>query len=542
MMINLASAANNERHERSGSCPGRRRVASRGRIHPGTATAPVARPSRLKTLRYNDAGGTIMEGDELLLPWDEAAPEGDEEEVQAETAASRAETILTVSEVNRMARSTLETISVTVQGEISKLTTGYAYYVYFDLRDADASLPAILTQPQLKSLGFRMEDGASVVVRGNLTLYERQGKYQIKVLEVRPFGEGEIRRRIEELKKKLQAEGLFEDARKKALPIFPERIGVVTSPRGAAVRDVVVTLGRRFPPASVSVRGVRVQGASAVRQICAGLDFFDAEWPVDVVILARGGGSLQDLEPFNSEEVARAIARMRVPLVTGIGHEPDVTIADLVADRRASTPTGAAEAVVPDRSEVHALLAKSGAAMRRRAVVELRSGDAGLKSIRSRPLFRSPDFLLGQAQQRWERAAAALPESPRRGVTRALHRLAVISGRPVYGRPGALLSQLRAAVFSREATLAQSAVRDIERRVSRLEKTGVKITALSPLSVLDRGYSITFDGRTGGVVRSPDEVEIGGPISVRLARGSLSAEVTGRGDVGGGQADLQGSD
>lgn len=415
-----------------------------------------------------------MEQEELLLPWEEEkeAPAPEPEEV-----------ILTVSQVNRMARQRLEEITVSVQGEVSQLTTGYAYYVYLDLRDEGAALPAILTQKQLSGLDFKLEDGALVIVKGTLTLYERQGKYQIRVLSMRPFGEGDLQRRIEELKKKLLAEGLFADERKKTLPLFPERIGVITSPRGAAVRDVIATISRRFPQASIFVRGVRVQGAGAVGQITAALDFFDAEWPVDVVILARGGGSLADLEPFNSEEVARAVARTRIPVVTGIGHEPDVTIADLVADRRASTPTGAAEAAVPQKADVLSFLLKNATLMRRRLLAEQQATIGRMQGLSSRPLFSRADFLLGHFMQRWERAGAVLRESPRR---------------------------------------------ILDRRVSDLEKIKARVHALSPQAVLERGYSITFNRETGTVVRSSGEVEVGTPLKIRLARGSLEADVTGK--------------
>jgi exodeoxyribonuclease VII large subunit len=415
-----------------------------------------------------------MEQEELLLPWEEEkeAPAPEPEEV-----------ILTVSQVNRMARGRLEEITVSVQGEVSQLTTGYAYYVYFDLRDEGAALPAILTQKQLSGLDFKLEDGTLVIVRGTLTLYERQGKYQIRVLSIRPFGEGDLQRRIEELKKKLQAEGLFADERKKTLPLFPGRIGVITSPRGAAVRDVIATISRRFPQASIFVRGVRVQGAGAVEQITAALDFFDAEWPVDVVILARGGGSLADLEPFNSEEVARAVARTCIPVVTGIGHEPDVTIADLVADRRASTPTGAAEAAVPEKADVLSFLLKNATLMRRRLLAEQQATIGRMQGLSRRPLFSRADFLLGPFMQRWERAAAVLRESPRR---------------------------------------------ILDRRVSDLEKIKARVHALSPQAVLERGYSITFNRETGKVVRSSGEVEVGTPLKIRLARGALEADVTGK--------------
>jgi exodeoxyribonuclease VII large subunit len=477
--------------------------------------------------------------EELTLPW----PEDEEKDSAGESraaagekpggkatkpAAREAEAVLTVSEVNRMARQSLERMSVTVQGEVSGLNTRYPYYVYLDLRDKEASLPAIMGKRLFEGLDFKLEEGAVVVVRGTLTLYEKQGKYQIRVAEVRPSGEGEIQRRIEALKRKLQAEGLFDDARKKPLPPYPERIGVVTSPRGAAIRDVTVTLRRRFSPASVFVRGVQVQGESAARQICGALDFFDSEWPVDLVILARGGGSIQDLEPFSTEEVVRTLARMRVPVVTGIGHEPDVSIADLVADRRASTPTAAAEAAVPDRREVGALLGKAAAGFRRHVTTEHQASSKQLDGLRRLPLFRNPDFLMGRFLQRFERAAVSLPQSPKRGLVRGRHRLAVLVSRPVFRLSSELVSGRSAQLEAMRSRLALGGVRAIERETGNLERIKARAQALSPLAVLERGYSITFDSRTGAVVRSPDEVGLGAPLRIKLAKGDLDAEVTGK--------------
>lgn len=463
-----------------------------------------------------------MTDDDWVLPLEEPEPEPINAPREPE------EEILTVGQVNRLARNALERITVTVQGEVSGLATGYRYYVYFDLRDEEASLPALLTQRQLEMLDFKLEAGMTVVARGTLSLFEKQGKYQIKISELRPFGEGDIQRRIEALKKKLQKEGLFEDARKKALPIFPERIGVVTSPRGAAVRDVVVTLRRRFPPAKVFIRGVTVQGTGAIAEICAALDFFDGEWPVDVVILARGGGSLADLEPFNSEEVARAIVRMGVPLITGIGHEPDVTVADLVADRRASTPTGAAEAAVPDRAEVRAALAKAAGSLARNAVTDINSAGQTLGSMRGRPLFRGVEFMLGPFMQRWERAATSLPESPRRGLLKGVNRLAVIESRPVFKRPGEMLSGRRSHLETRRSRLWLAGGRLIEQRAHLLHGLKARAEALSPLAVLERGYSITFEKDSGRVVRASKEVGEGAALRIRLHSGALEAEVTGK--------------
>jgi exodeoxyribonuclease VII large subunit len=466
-----------------------------------------------------------MDDEDLTLPWDE--PEGPCEGEEEEKAAA-AETILTVTEVNRLARNTLERHYVTVQGEVSGLNTRYPYYVYLNLRDSECTLPAILARRTFDGLDFPLEEGSVVVVEGMLTLFEKQGRYQVRVTTMRPFGEGALQRRIEMIKKKLQAEGFFDDARKKPLPAFPERIGLVTSPRGAAIRDLTVTLARRFPPATAYVKGVRVQGAGAVEQICAALHYFDYDFPVDVVILARGGGSIEDLEPFSTEEVARAVAAMRVPVITGIGHEPDVSIADLVADKRASTPTGAAEAAVPDRSQVYALLGRTAASMRRHVSAGMNAHERQVAGIKRLPLYRGADYLLGGFMQRWERAAGALPESPRRGLERARHRLGVASSSPAFRRRMELLAPRRGQAQATRAALLRGIAVEGDRKRGTLERVKAAMMALSPLAVLDRGYSITFDKATGLVVRSPDEVERGAALNIRLARGSLDAEVTGK--------------
>jgi exodeoxyribonuclease VII large subunit len=427
-----------------------------------------------------------------------------------------------------MARESLERITVFVQGEISGLSSGYSYYVYFSLRDSESTLPALLTKRQFKSLDFKMEDGAMVLARGTLSLYEKGGKYQLRVADLSPFGEGDLLRRIEALKRKLQAEGLFKDSAKKPLPRFPLRIGVVTSTRGAAIRDVTVTAGRRFPPAAIYVRGVTVQGNGAIQQICAALDFFDREFPVDLVILARGGGSIEDLEPFSTEEVARAIVRLRVPLISGIGHEPDVSVSDLVADWRAGTPTGAAEAAVPDRSEVAALLGKTAGSFHRHVARDIQAAHRQLVGMRRGPLWGAPEFLLGKFMQRWERAAGALSASPGRGISRNRGRLALVTGHPVFRRPGELLAGRRAGLEVLRARLARGIVHEVERNAGSLAEVKARVEAMSPLAVLSRGYSITFHGDKGGVVRSSDEVERGTPLKIRLGRGTVEADVTGK--------------
>lgn len=463
--------------------------------------------------------------EEMTLPW------GDGEKGEGEGPAGDGEaarTILTVSEVNRMAKRRLESLSVEVQGEVSGVKTGYGYYVYFDLRDREAALPAILPRRQYDALDFPLVEGSLVLVAGKLSIYEKQGRYQIRVSRVSPYGEGEIQRRVEALKRKLHAEGLFDDSRKADLPAFPSRIGVVSSPRGAAIRDVLVTIRRRFPPAGCYVRGVKVQGEGAERQICEALEFFESEYEVDLVILARGGGSIQDLEPFNSEAVARTIAGMSVPVVCGVGHEPDVTISDLVADHRASTPTGAAEAAVPDRCSVTEYLGGAAASMARHVAGEVRSEARRLAALRRSPLYRNPYALLGRFMERWERAASDLPASPARGLRRNRERLSAVLSRPVFTRGRELTYRDAMRLEKSAGRLLEAGPRFIERKSMDLKRVEASLKALSPLAVLKRGYSITFASDTGRVVRASEEVETGSRLKIRLGRGGLDAEVTGK--------------
>ncbi len=435
------------------------------------------------------------------------------------------EKVLTVSEVNRIARQRLESVYVIVMGEISRLTTGYPYFVYFDLRDPDALLPAIIPKQDFLNLDFSLEDGMLVVVEGTLTLFEKQGKYQIRVEQVRPFGEGEIQRRIEALKRKLAAEGLFDDSLKKPLPAFPEKIGVITSPRGAAVRDITVTLNKRFPPAQVYVRGVLVQGTRAVDEIVGALEFFDKIFPVDVIILARGGGSLQDLEPFNSEKVARAISGTSVPVITGIGHEPDVTIADLVADYRASTPTGAAQAAVPDKLEVLSVLEKAYNAIYRRSSYHLQALSQNLAHFARRPVFIRPGMILEKFFQILERDMRFLYESPAKGIRTKRERVRAVLQSSVFKKPEVIFSGWDSLLALTLGAFLSSAHRDIWRKSETATRLQTKLEALNPTSILKRGYSITFSRKEKKILKSSHEVERGDEIRVVLSQGWIDAEV-----------------
>jgi exodeoxyribonuclease VII large subunit len=265
---------------------------------------------------------------------------------------------LTVSDLTRKIKQILESgfPSIAVQGEISNLKRHSSGHLYFTMKDENAQLPCVMWRSRASVLSFMPEDGAKVIAGGRLTVYEVRGSYQLDVQSIRPLGVGELQAAFEQLKKKLEAEGLFDAARKRPLPEYPKRIGVVTSPSGAVLQDMKNVFRRRFPGVELIMIPVRVQGAGAAAEIAEAVDDMSGYASLDLVIVARGGGSLEDLWPFNEEIVARAIARCRVPVVSAVGHETDYTIADFVADVRAPTPSAAAEMVVPDRREILRIL------------------------------------------------------------------------------------------------------------------------------------------------------------------------------------------
>ena len=258
-----------------------------------------------------------------------------------------------VSELTARIRELLESAlpDVWVEGEVSNCHAAQSGHCYFTLKDAKAQIRCVCFRDQMRMLKFKPEDGLHVTVRGSLSVYDARGEYQIYVTNIEPVGLGALQLAFEQLKKKLHAEGLFDQARKKPLPVLPRCIGVVTSPTGAAIRDILRVLKRRFPNAHVSVYPAKVQGTGAAAEIVQGLQYFNRAKTVDVLILARGGGSLEDLWAFNEEILARAIFASEIPVITGIGHETDFTIADFVADLRAPTPSAAAEIVVKSREE-----------------------------------------------------------------------------------------------------------------------------------------------------------------------------------------------
>jgi exodeoxyribonuclease VII large subunit len=363
-----------------------------------------------------------------------------------------------------------------------------------------------------------------VLARGRVSLYEARGEFQVVVEYLEEAGEGALRRRFEELKRKLQAEGLFEQSRKRSLPTLPHRIGVVTSPTGAALRDVLHILRRRFPAVPVTIYPVAVQGESAPRDIVQALQLAAARAECDVLIVARGGGSLEDLMAFNDEAVARAIAACPIPVLSGVGHETDFTIADFVADERAPTPSGAAERAVPDAAEylraLNSLHRNLAGAMRRKLQVQrqlLRQHERGLERSHPGARLRQHAQRLDELDQRLQRALATRLDRVRVRLRNAGQLLARSS-------PARRLEHLRGrfdACAQRLPRAMQRRLRDIGARWERAART---LHAVSPLATLDRGYSIVLD-RVGHVVTDASQLRAGDAVEARFARGSARATV-----------------
>lgn len=409
-----------------------------------------------------------------------------------------------------------------VRGEISGLKLAASGHAYFTLKDDRATLRAACWKGAYRLLRFKPKDGAEVLVRGRIEVYEPRGEYQLIVESIEPVGAGALQAAFEKLKAKLAAEGLFDADRKRALPRLPRHIGIVTSPTGAVIRDILHVIERRFPGLHIRLYPVQVQGAGAAAQVVAGLDYFSSEAWADVVILARGGGSLEDLWTFNEEDVARAIARCAVPVISAIGHETDFTIADFVADRRAPTPSAAAEIVTESREAIYnqVLTAQSriGQAMRLRlSRAARRLSDLGTQRAQmtiERKLFR--------AGQRLDDAGQALREALRVRVAASTTRLEVLDRRL---RRLDLRLRLQTAGFKiRQAGARMEAAmgRRLALAASKSGQMAARLNALNPLQILDRGFAVVSlpDGR---VLRRQADAPPGTKLKIRLAEGAASA-------------------
>ena len=411
-----------------------------------------------------------------------------------------------------------------VTGEISNAREAQSGHFYFTLKDASAQIRCVCFKQQLRLLKFRPEGGLQVTVRGSLSVYEARGEYQIYVETIEPVGLGALQLAFEQLKKRLETEGLFDSRRKKPLPLLPRRIGLITSPRGAAVRDVVRILLRRFPNVHLTLYPVRVQGEGAAAEIVEALRFFNRKKLVDVLILARGGGSLEDLWAFNEEIVARAIADSAIPLISGVGHETDFTIADFVADVRASTPSAAAELVVQTRREFDKHIADLLETIEKQVRYRILVLSRRVHELAARRGFRRPLDLLRQQRQRADEMTSRLALGLRARLEQARKRFTAAHVRIVSFDFRAKIAAFRLRLERRGADLGVRAERMLRRKRERLDRLRLQLEERGPLRVLERGYAVATDA-AGNLLRSADQVALGDSVAIQLARGRLTTEV-----------------
>jgi len=465
---------------------------------------------------------------------------------------------------------------VWVTGEVSNFRAATSGHFYFTLKDASAQIRAVCFRNQARYLKFKPQDGISVIARGHLSVYEARGEYQLYVEYLEPAGVGALQLAFEQLKAKLAAEGLFDPARKKPLPGLPSAVGVVTSPTGAVIRDILHILKRRFPNMNVTLYPVKVQGEGAAEEIVAGIEYFNRHPIVDVLIVARGGGSLEDLWAFNEEIVARAIAGSKIPVISAVGHETDFTIADFVADLRAPTPSAAAELVVHRKQDFLDELRERVRHMGQILRLKLSEARESLTALRMHRVFQTMLTRLGERAQRVDEAYAIMERAVHSNLERARRRLLELNAQLLRHEPRRLvqlrrlqLQEQRAQIgrrveqmgrlvaswvsrrrqawlsasagitqynFARLLALKQAELQQreislragVERALAecrnRITQRDSLLAERSPLTVLNRGYSITRDAQ-GRIVRDAAQVSLGDDLSIRLAHGELGATV-----------------
>lgn len=441
--------------------------------------------------------------------------------------------VLSVSELTHRVKDLLEERfpSVWVEGEVSNLRSPSSGHVYFTLKDANAQLAVVLFRGVAAKVGFKLGDGLQVIAFGDLGVYEKSGQYQLVARQLLPKGLGALQLAFEELKQRLAKEGLFDSARKRPIPALPQRIGLITSPTGAAVRDFLNVIGRRFPNVHIVINPVRVQGDGAAQEIAAAIDEFNAlhashALTLDVLVVTRGGGSLEDLWAFNEEVVARALARSQIPTISAVGHEIDFTISDFVADLRAPTPSAAAELVVKAKDEFARQLEQYQSRLQRDLRLRLAEVRQRFSDLAASYVFRRPTEIIRQYQQqvddyghRLTRAAGAVLDAQRARVGAAGDKFKLLS-------PRTRLANWRQTLGSHDRRLQGAWTQHQQAARHQLGQVGAKLELLSPNATLQRGYSITLIPETGRIVRSISHVKPGTTISTKVLDGDFNSVVS----------------
>jgi exodeoxyribonuclease VII large subunit len=413
---------------------------------------------------------------------------------------------------------------VWVEGEISNFRPAPSGHVYFTLKDADAQLPIVLFRRQAMLLRFRPEDGLHVLVRGRVSIYEQRGQMQLVAETMEPVGAGSLQLAFEQLKQRLKAEGLFDTARKRPLPAFPRTVGIVTSPTGAVIRDFLNIVARRHSGLNILILPVSVQGDQAPAEIDSAIAHLNASGLVDVIVLARGGGSLEDLAAFNSERVARAIAASRLPVVSAIGHETDFTIADFAADLRAPTPSAAAELITEAQHKIAEHLANQAHRLDRAVRFQILQAQQRLTRLPvSRAEFRV-SALLRRASQRLDDLGSRQEAALDRQLRQRQQQVASLNAAVLSHDPRRPLAQARERLLACNTHIDRSLERLLRDFASAHNAFDARLHSLSPLAVLDRGYALVI-GPEGSLIRSIAQINPGDRLTTRLADGAFTSQV-----------------
>ena len=411
-----------------------------------------------------------------------------------------------------------------VQGEISNLRAQNSGHLYFTLKDENSQISVVMFRSSARLLRFRPADGMQVVVRGRVSIYEDRGQLQIIAEYVEPKGAGALQIAFEQLKAKLEAEGLFEASRKKAVPALPSVIGVVTSPQAAALRDILQILHRRHHSVNVLIYPAQVQGESAATEVAAGVRYFNRVRNVEVIIVARGGGSAEDLAAFNDEGLARIIAGSKLPVISAVGHETDFTIADFVADLRAATPSAAAEIVIRSRQEVELQVARLERELEKGVRYRLMMGRQQLTELAQHGAFGRMMDLIRRRQQRVDDLTNRLAHAQRDRLEAYRRRFETLAAAVRHYDLRLVLAGVGRELNAKVAAMTAAARNLLLQRRGRLERLTSQMEALSPVAILDRGYALVFDS-SGKLVKDAAQVKAGEDIRARVARGEIEAMV-----------------
>lgn len=446
-----------------------------------------------------------------------------------ETREPGQERIFSIKEMNRYIKMQLESDNrlqgVWIRGEISNFVHHGSGHMYFTMKDEDSRLKCVMFAKQSQTLPFMPRNGAKVIARGAVSVYERDGQYQFYVQSMQPDGIGSLYLAYEQLKQKLEAEGLFTESRKRRLPAYPRTIGLITSPTGAAVRDMITTLRRRYPQTGILLYPVLVQGSQAAASIAHAIMEMNRIGDADVLIVGRGGGSLEELWAFNEEVAVRAIAGSAIPIISAVGHETDFTLADFAADLRAATPTAAAELAVPHQAELRQQLTRSKQRIEQALLESVRRYRDKLQRLRRSPVFAQPHRYLLQRAERVDRLTEQMAYRMRRLSTRASDRLATADRMLIRHNPREQARQAGQRAAAASLQLKQSMIAMLKMRRHHLTSSIRHLDAISPLKVMQRGYSLVYDEQEHKLMNSIHQLQIGDIVKIRMTDGRIGCHV-----------------